>query len=355
MEKVRIGIVGTGGIGNAHLGAYRNVKDVQIVAACDINEERLNETCDKFGIEKRYLSITKMLANEELDAADVCVWNCNHAKCTIEALNAGLHVLCEKPMAYNAKEAVEMKAAAEKNGKILMIGFVTRFSDEAKVAKDLIDNGYLGEIYYAKAQYIRRHGNPGGWFGDTARSGGGPVIDLGVHVIDRARYLMGGHKPVSVYAATFSKLGEDRKALKTTVGWSPRNASPDDVCDVEDFGTALIRFDNGSVVQLETAYAVNDVPKSGLMLCGDKGGLKTGDGPLVLYSNINGYMADSVLDTAHLKNGGEQFTREMQHFADCVLGRCECNANAEDGVIVMKILDAIYESARTGHEVVISE
>lgn len=353
MEKIRIGMIGAGNIANTHLDAYKTVKEVEIVAACDIDEDRLNETCEKFGIEKRYTSVEEMLKNEKLDAADVCVWNCNHAKCAIAALNAGLHVLCEKPMAYNAKEAEEMKAAAEKNGKLLMIGFVTRFADDTRIAKDFIDKDYLGEIYYAKAQYVRRHGNPGGWFGDTSRSGGGPVIDLGVHVIDRARYLMGSHKPVSVYAATFSKLGEDRKALKTHVGWMPKNAKPDDICDVEDFGTAIIRFDNGSVIQLETAYAINDTPKSGLMLCGDKGGLKTGDGDLMLYSNVNGFMTDSKIDIKNFKESRGLFGAEMQHFADCILGRCQCNATADDGIVVMKILDAIYESARTGHEVIL--
>lgn len=352
MEKIKVGMIGAGNIANTHLDAYKKVPEVEVVCACDIDAERLKLTCDKYGI-KGYNSVTEMLANEKLDAADVCVWNCNHAKCTIEALDAGLHVMCEKPMAYNTKEAEEMKAAAERNGKLLVIGFVTRFADETRIVKDFIDKDYLGDIYYAKAQYVRRHGNPGGWFADSSRSGGGPVIDLGVHVIDRARYLMGSPKPVSVYAATFSELGENRKKLQTTVGWSPRNAKPDDICDVEDFGTALIRFDNGAVIQLETAYAINDKPKSGLMLCGNKGGIQTGAGELILYSDTNGFMTDTKIDINNYKYSKELFAAEMQHFADCILGRCECNATPDDGIIVMKILDAIYESARTGHEVIL--
>ena len=352
MEKIKVGMIGAGNIANTHLDAYKKVPEVEVVCACDIDSERLKLTCDKYGI-KGYNSVTEMLANEKLDAADVCVWNCNHAKCTIEALDAGLHVMCEKPMAYNTREAEEMKAAAERNGKLLVIGFVTRFADETRIVKDFIDKDYLGDIYYAKAQYVRRHGNPGGWFADSSRSGGGPVIDLGVHVIDRARYLMGSPKPVSVYAATFSELGENRKKLQTTVGWSPRNAKPDDICDVEDFGTALIRFDNGAVIQLETAYAINDKPKSGLMLCGNKGGIQTGAGELILYSDTNGFMTDTKIDINNYKYSKELFAAEMQHFADCILGRCECNATPDDGIIVMKILDAIYESARTGHEVIL--
>ena len=153
MKKTRIAMIGAGNIANAHLSCYAKIPEVEIAAACDINEARLNETCDLYGIEKRYTDLDKMLAEvTDLDAADVCVWNCSHASCSIKALNAGLNVLCEKPMAYSAAEAEEMKAAAEHNGKLLMIGFVLRFGDEAKIARDFIDKGFLGDIYYSKAQ-----------------------------------------------------------------------------------------------------------------------------------------------------------------------------------------------------------
>lgn len=352
MGKIRVGLIGAGSIANTHALSYNQVPDVELVAVCDIKKEKAESFAAKHNIPNAYGSIEEMIAAEKLDAADVCVWNINHAKCSIYAMEHGLHVICEKPMAYNTEEAEEMKKVSEKTGKVLMIGFVTRFQDETRVVKDYIDKGYLGEIYYAKAQYVRRHGNPGGWFGDKSRSGGGPVIDLGVHVIDRARYLMGLHKPVSVYGATFTKLGK-RANLKTNVGWVPADFSPSDPCDVEDFGTAIIRFDNGSVIQLETAYSINDTPKSGLTLCGDKGGMKTGDGPLTLYTEMNDFMVDVKIDTNNLNDKKELFVAELQHFADSVLGRCECTATAEDGVICMKILDAIYESARTGHEVII--
>ena len=129
--------------------------------------------------------------------------------------------MCEKPMAMNATEAEAMLEAAKKNGKLLMLGFVTRYSNEARIAKDFIDKGYLGEIYYSKATYMRRNGNPGGWFCDKSRSGGGPIIDIGVHPLDLTRYLMGNPKPVSVYAVMSDKLHKERAQLKTNVGWHP--------------------------------------------------------------------------------------------------------------------------------------
>ena len=352
MSKVKLAIIGAGNIANAHLDAYKHVADVEIYAACDINPARLAKTCDKYGIERRYTDVDTMLAElPELDAADVCVWNCNHAECSIKALNAGLHVLCEKPMAYTAKEAEEMKAAAERNGKLLMIGFVLRFSDEAKIAMDFIQKDYLGEIYYSKAQYVRRHGNPGGWFGDKARSGGGPIIDLGVHVIDLTRYLMGNPKPVSVYAVASDRLG-DRKYIKTGPGWVPEDAREDDVCTVEDFATALIRYDNGACTFLETSYDLNGEDIGKKQLFGTKGGMDLSNG-VKLYTTVNDFMADIDVKTANLKGGQDMFVAEMSHFIDCVKNGTECRAKAEDGIAVMKILDAIYESARTGHEVIL--
>ncbi len=352
MSKVKIALIGAGNIANAHLEAYQNVPDAEIVAICDINPKRLEKTANRFNIERRYPDVESMLAAEpDLDAADVCVWNCNHAECSIKALNAGLNVLCEKPMAYSAKEAEEMLAAAERNGKLLMIGFVLRFSDDAKIAMDFINKGYLGDIYYSKAQYVRRHGNPGGWFGDKSRSGGGPIIDLGVHVIDLTRYMMGNPKPVSVYAVASERLGA-RQHLKTGPGWVPEDASETDICDVEDFASALIRYDNGAATFLETSYDINGEDIGKKQLFGTKGGMDLSNG-VKIYTEVNDYLADIDIKTSNLKGGQDMFVAEMAHFVDCVKNGTPCRAKAEDGIAVMKILDAIYESARTGHEVIL--
>lgn len=354
MKKLRVALIGAGNIANTHLYSYQQNSEVEIAAICDINEQRLNETAGIFGIEKRYTDVDEMLAAEkDLDAADVCVWNCNHASCSIKALNAGLHVMCEKPMAYNAKEAEEMLAAAKKNGKVLMVGFVCRFFDSAKVAKEFVDSGALGDIYFAKAQYVRRHGAPGGWFCNKELAGGGPGIDIGVHPLDLTRYLMGNPKPISVFAVTNDKLGK-RDYLKTNVGWSPKDAKDSDPYTVEDFATALIRYENNAVVYLEAAYSMNGEDIAKRQLYGTKGGIDlSDDNHPKLFSVMNNYLADVNLNTYNLKGSTNGFDAEINHFVDCCFGRCECMAPAEDGVVVMKILDAIYESARTGHEVII--
>lgn len=352
MDKVKIALVGAGNIANTHLGSYEKVPGAEVYAICDINEERLNETADKFGITRRYTDEDAMLAElPELDAVDVCVWNCSHASCSIKALNAGKHVLCEKPMAYSAQEAEEMLEAAKKNNKLLMIGFVLRFSDDARIAMDFIQKGYLGDVYYSKAQYVRRHGNPGGWFADKARSGGGPIIDLGVHVIDLTRYLMGSPKPVSVYAAASDRMG-NRPYLKNKEGWKPKGASDADICTVEDFATALIRYDNGAVTYLETSYDLNGEDIAKRQLFGTKGGMDLSNG-VKIYGECNDFLADIQVKTENYKDSCDMFVAEMAHFVDCIANGTACRARAEDGIVVMKILDAIYESARTGHEVIL--
>lgn len=349
-KKLRIGIVGTGNIAETHINAYKEVPAAEIVAACDIDSERLKLTCDKHNINKRYDSIEEMIANEELDAINVCVWNCNHAKCAIYGLERGLHVLCEKPMAYSAEEAIAMKEAADKAGKLLMVGFVKRFGDDTALAQEFIDADMLGVPYYSKATYLRRHGAPGGWFCDKARSGGGPIIDLGVHVIDHTRYLMGSPKPVSVYAMYSSAIGT-RPELINQVGWTPMKSKFDTgVSDCEDFGVALIRYDNGAVTLLETSYDYHGENKGETWIFGTKGGMQV-SGDMRFKTTINNRLAD-ILPVKNTKDT-DPFIKEMEHFVDCALNGTPCNASAEDGIWVMKILDAIYESARTGHEVII--
>lgn len=352
MKKLRIGLVGAGNIAKTHLSAYQKVENAEVVAICDIDSKVLAATAEKFGIAKTYTNETEMLQKEALDAVDVCVWNCNHASCSIEALNAGLHVLCEKPMATSAEEAMLMIEAAKKNNKLLMIGFVLRFGDEAKIAKDFIDQDYLGDIYYSKATYLRRHGAPGGWFTDKSSSAGGPVIDLGVHVIDLTRYLMGRPKALSVFASTDNRL-KNRPYLKTDVDWKPDNACKNDIYDVEDFGVALIKYEGNKTTLLETSYSLNGEGVTKKELFGTKGGMNLNGNATKIYTVVNDFLADISPLTQNYIDSAEMFTAEMAHFVDCALNGTECRATAEDGLEVMKILDAIYESARTGHEVVI--
>jgi len=349
-KKIKIGIIGTGSIANEHINAYLQNEYCELYAFCDINEPRLNAMGEKYGVKRLYIDMNEMVKIKEIDAVSICTWNSAHAPCTIAALNAGKHVLCEKPMAINTTEAMAMKQAAEKNNKLLMIGFVRRFGNDIKLLKDFLTNDFFGELYYAKVSILRKHGNPGGWFGEKSRSGGGALIDLGVHVIDFARYLVGNPKPVSVYGVTFQKL-YNRKNIKQEVGYSSVSKNENDICDVEDMVTALIRFDNGFALSVETSFSLNikkDVGK--IEFLGTKSGAKLNP-ELEIYSEINGYMADINLTGETALDFKQIFKNEINHFISCIVNGSECMSPAVDGVEIMEIIDAIYESASTEHEI----
>lgn len=350
--SLKIGIIGCGNIGRFHASNYRaHLSDrADIVACCDLDLDRAKAFAEHYHIENVYASKEEMLANHTFDGVSVCTWNSAHKECTVAALEAGANVICEKPMAMNTAEALEMKEAADKAGKLLMIGFVRRHGNDAAAALDFIGKGYLGNVYYAKANYMRRAGFPGQWFGDKRYSGGGPLIDLGVHVIDLTRYLLGNPKPVTVFGVTFDKL-KDRKGLKSVVlPWQPaaEEKKTEYEFTVEDLVSAMIVFDNGTVLQTEASFSLNNEgDKSDIELFGDKAGLTLS--PFVIHGVCNDMLAD-----IHIKADvgcGEFFKAELENFLNAIEGVAPCKAPAEDGVELMRILDAIYESARTGKSV----
>lgn len=352
MKKVKIAVIGVGNIAESHIEAYQANPNVELYAFCDINKERLEEKGARFGITRLYTDEAEMLkALPELDAVSVCTWNNQHAPCTILALEAGKNVLCEKPMADSTAAAEQMLEAARRSGKLLQIGFVCRYGRDCKLIEDLRDKDFFGDFYYAKATYLRRHGSPSGWFTHKKYSSGGPLIDLGVHVIDLTRFLMENPKPVSVYGVTFDKR-KDRPECTDPFGYIASSPDGQRVFDVEDLAVALVRYDNGAVLEVETSYSL-DIKEDQykLELFGTKSGVKMGQG-LEFYTEVDGHMmnmgpaySDYYTDESHL------FSDEIDHFVDCVQNGTPCRAPAEDGIAIMKILEAIYESARTGHEV----
>ena len=351
MEKLKVGIIGTGGISHNHMAGYRTIADkCDVVAACDIDENKLNAYCDRYGIESRYTDYNVMMQAEKLDCVSVCTWNSAHKGATIAALRGGANVLCEKPMAMNAAEALEMQRVAEETGKLLQVGFVRRFGNDAACLKNFIDAGVFGDIYYAKATYLRRNGCPGGWFGDKERSGGGPLIDLGVHVIDLVRYLGGSPRAVSAFGSTYDNLGPNRAGGGSATWY----AGGFDKYSVEDFTTALVKFDNGLTLLVEASFNLNIKKDIGnIELFGTKAGCRI-DPEVEIYTQL----ADRFVDvqpygsTALSFNG--LFENEIKGFINAVLGIGPCRAPAEDGVELMRIIDAIYLSAKTGKSVDIS-
>ncbi len=353
MQKLKIAIVGTGNISEVHIKAYLKNPNVELYAFCDINESNLQKRGELYGVSRLYTDEETMLKElPEIDAVSVCTWNSAHAPCSILALQYGKHVLCEKPMAMNAAEAREMIEASKKYGKKLMVGFVRRFGNDAAITKDFINAGNLGEIYYAKTTYLRRNGCPGGWFGDKSRSGGGPLIDLGVHVIDLARYLMGGPKPVSVYGATFDCIGR-RDTLKDKAAYSIRGKEKEPFT-VEDMATALIRFENGAVLSVEASFNLHIKKDTGCIeLFGSRGGAKLSP-EFELYTEMNDYLVDVNLNMPSALSFDGLFENEINYYVDSILTDRDLSSIAEDGCTLMKILDAIYLSAKEKKEIVIA-
>lgn len=348
MDRIKVGIIGTGNISHLHVKSYMANPAVDVVAAADINQERAKDFCRQYSIPHVFGNHTDLL-EANVDAVSICTWNQSHAEIAIDALRAGKHVLCEKPPAMNYAQALEMERTARAAGRLLMVGFVRRFGKNTTILKEFIDRGHLGDIYYAKAACLRRCGNPTGWFSDRSRSGGGPLIDLGVHMIDLCRFLMGGPRAISVYGATFDRIGP-RIDVKMFNRYIPMDKS--DQSDVEDFVSSMIRFENGAVLHVETSFTLH-VPRDRISceIFGTKAGAAI-EPRLEIVSAMEGYNVDIIpryskdQDVFH-----GNFQREIDHFADCILRGMPCISPVEDGVEMMRILDGIYLSAKTRREV----
>jgi len=349
LDKVRVGIVGTGTISNYHANAYLNHKEVEMYAVYDVNMERAQQFARKYAVKHVYTDYEEMLQDTNLDAVSVCVWNYDHATVAIKALRAGKHVLCEKPLAINLQEAEEINRVAKQYGKVLMVGFVKRFFKNTMILKDFIDKGDFGDIYFVKGAYTRRFGNPGGWFADKTRSGGGPLIDLGVHIIDTAMYLMGNPRATTVSGITSSGMGV-RPHIQGVHSY--KSADFKAFCDVEDFCGAMIRFDNGAALWIETSFGQHVKNDSlSLHISGTKSGASL-EPKVEIYKEQDGYLVDiAPYYSEEADPMAEGFNREIASFVDSITGKALCVTPVEDGLEIMRIVDAIYTSASTGHEV----
>jgi len=351
-DAVKVGIIGMGAIGSIHADAYRNAGGAEITAVCDIDEKVLATKADKLGVDGRFTDYTDLLA-ADCNAVSVCVGNALHRDVAIAALQAGKHVLLEKPMAMHPGEAAEINAAAADADGILQMGMVRRQAPEAQVARDYVAKGLLGEIYHMRAVMIRRRGIPGlgGWFTTKAASGGGPMIDLGVHWFDMAMWLSGHWNPTAVSAQTYAKFGTNMKDYTYVNMW----AGPpklDGVFDVEDYSTGFVRFDDKASMSFEIAWAANAKEESFVEVLGDKGGVRVFGGKgLQILTEDNGRLADLA---PQFDTKANPFTAQKAKFLAACRGEIDPVATGTQGETVMKLIDAIYASGEQNREVAIS-
>ncbi len=344
--KLKIGVVGTGGIfKHAHLPGWLSHDEVEIVAFCDAFKASAEATAKDFPGTKVYEDYRELIADPSIDVIGISTPNLYHSEIAIAALRKGKHVFCEKPDAINPDEAQKMADAARESGKLLMTMRNNRFSEEAKFAKRIIEKGQLGELYTGRCGWIRRRGIPGrgGWFTTKELSGGGPLIDLGVHMIDMAMWLAGNPKPVTVSGSTYRKFA-DRPDASGQI--------PQGTFDVEDLAAGFIRFDNGASLQIEFSWASNiEEEKKFLEWRGTEGGFSLINDKLSLFTENEGALINQqpLFTTAAVP----QHTANIRHFVECVLGREQPIITPEHGVDMIKILSAIYESAERGREIVL--
>ncbi|MDQ0112412.1 Gfo/Idh/MocA family protein [Paenibacillus harenae] len=350
MKAVKIGVIGTGSISSCHLQSYQNNSNAELYAVCDLNEERARKAADKYGASKVYTDYRELLADPAIEAVSICTWNNTHAEISIAALEAGKHVLVEKPLCRTVEDALRIQEAVAASGKLLQVGFVRRYDANAQLLRSMVDKGEFGELYYAKATTIRRLGNPGGWFADKERSGGGPLIDIGVHVIDLCWYMMGRPKAVSVSANTYRKLG-NRSNVKNLSFYKAADYDPSQNT-VEDLANALIRFENGASLLVDVSFTLHAKDNEGAVkLYGDKGGFEI-DPEMVIVTEKEDTILNIYPQTDHKGFDFEgAFQNEINHFIDCVQQGNTPISPVEDGVEIMKILCGIYESAAKGAEV----
>jgi len=350
MSKVKIGVIGVGSISDSHLQAYENNKDVEIFAICDLNKERAEAKAKRYGASLVFTDYNELLAHPEIDAVSICTWNNTHAPISIAALRAGKNVLVEKPLCKTVEEALAVQKAVQETGKILQVGFVRRYDANAKMIKEFAEKGEFGEFYYAKTSSIRRFGNPGGWFSDIERSGGGPLIDIGVHVIDLCWYLMGRPKLKSISANTYRKLG-NRSNIKHLSAYQAADFDPTKNT-VEDMANAIIRFQNGASLVVDVSFTLHaKQDETTIKLFGDRGGVELEPATIIVTEKNDTILNITPQTDSPAFSFGGAFQNEINHFVNCVQTGSQPISPVEDGVEIMKILCGIYESAEKGQEI----
>lgn len=346
--KLRVGVIGAGAIADeCHLPNWHELEAegrIELIGLCDIRPDRAEQLAAKYGARIVHTDYKAMLRDASFDIIDVCTPNRWHAPMSIAALESGAHVLVEKPMAMNAAECRSMIAAADRAKRKLMVAQHMRFEAEHEKLKEIVDSGRLGVIYSANAVYLRRRGIPGwGVFHKKNDSLGGPLIDIGVHMLDLAVWLMGLPRPVSASGKVYRKFG-DREDLCNADWGAPY---PRAEFDVEDYASAYIRFERDITLTLEVSWAANIAEeRSGITILGDKAGISTS--PLGIYSYEKNALTTTRYDWLPRQEGHRM---EIRHFTDCVERNRPVRVQPRESLRIQQIIDAIYKSSVKNREV----
>ncbi len=352
-KTYRVGIVGCGGIANGkHLPALAKLDNVELVYFCDIIPERAEKAAKQYGVEGALVTTDyKELVTADLDAVHVCTPNRSHCEISCAAMEAGKHVMCEKPMAINAAEAKKMVEVCRKTGKTLTIGYQSRFMDSSEYVKAEAEDGFFGDVYMARAYAIRRRAVPTwGVFLNEYEQGGGPLIDIGTHALDLTLWTMDNYKPKYCVGTAYHKLNNDTQTGNAWGDWDPEKFT------VEDSAFGFIVMENGATIILQSSWALNTSHscEAKFALCGTKGGSEMYDGELVLNTVKHGKQVDI---TPRLDAKGVAFydgkkekpaDKEARLFYEALDNGTDARCKPEQALVVSQILEGIYISAKTG-------
>lgn len=359
-EPLRVGVVGLGFAGETHLKNYLLQPGVEAVALAGKEEEKLRALGETYGVPNLYMSWEDLVAREDLDIVSVCTPNHLHAPIAIAALESGKHVLCEKPLARSGAEAERISTAARRAGRVLRVAFNHRELGDVRVLKHYIENGDLGRVYHVKASWMRRRGIPGmgSWFTSKAMAGGGPLIDLGVHVLDLALYLLGEPEVQTVSAATYAELGPAGRGGRTEL--SDLAKTPVGTAyEVEDLATAFMRLEGGATLLLEASWAVHGSVGDdfGLTIYGTEGGAEirvknySWEDTLRIFTDVAGVPAEVSPQLTR----GEGHLAVVRDFVNTVRNGAPSGERGQEGLARARVIDACYTSALEGREVPLSD
>lgn len=354
-SPLRIGVVGLGWAGETHVKAYQKLDNVSVVAWAGLEDDKREKLTATYNVERGFTYWEDLVAQEDIDAISIASPNFLHAPIAIAALKSGKHVLCEKPLARTGAEADSMVQAAKEAQRVLMTSFNRRYRGDMQLLKQYIEEGKLGRIYYAKAYWMRRKGIPGmgGWFTSRERAGGGPLIDLGVHVLDMALYLIGEPEILTVTASTYAEFGPRGHGGRNDNKWLGEPT----LYDVEDLATAFLRLGDGGTLLLEASWAThsNYGDDFGIILYGTEGGAEikvknySWHDTLRIYTDVHGVPSE----IAPMTGPGEDHLGVIRQFVQVIRSGDWANYVGTEGQLRAHVIDACYTSAIQGREVML--
>ncbi|MFC4557975.1 Gfo/Idh/MocA family protein [Virgibacillus kekensis] len=348
MKNINIGIIGLGAIAEtSHIPHLNDTENATIAAVVDLDRNRAQTIAEKYQVPHFFQDMEEMFKQVKVDAVMICTPNQTHIKLAKLAAEKGIHVFMEKPIGTDLQNVKEYLEFAEARNVLTMVGMPHRFRRDVSILKEYAEQEAFGNIYYAKAKLFRRRGTPKGWFTNKALAGGGAMMDIGVHALDLAWWLMGNPEVQSVTGKTLAGLGNYQ--TKYTASWESKNKqlNVEQLFDVEDFASAWIRFKNGSVLSLEVAWAMNGEQDGNIdiELLGDKGGATLS--PLTIFKEEDGLLSK----TNPIYENNALFKAEIEHFIDCVRTKTTPLIDGNDGYEVLKMIHAIYDSSNLNKEV----